>query len=982
MDRDVVEEIMPRVALVAPELAGRLRERLASGRQGGVVILNGHEPNPLAAIAHQLGLQKAPATLDGLTRALGRVSPDHVAVIWDEFGRHLEGLVAESRAADLDFVQRLAERAVRSSSPTLSLTLLLHQNLLAYANRLNETTRSEWRKIEGRFIPIRLVEDSQEIYSLVAEVVASLRSSKPRGPVTPDLVARVQKARWFDDMEDAAAVERVLSDARPLTAGALQILPILVARVGQNERSLFSFLREMDLGGPVGVEQIYVTFSDAMRSDVGIGGIYRRWVEAESARSRARDALQRELIAAACLLQLGVSGERVRLPRDVLELAVASNIHDPDDIRHAVNDLIAANLLLWRRHNDDVTVWHGADIDVGLRVKEERARQAIGFDLLACLNTRFPAPDLRTPGHNARFGVNRYFRGLYAAADGFPAAPPADHPCAVTYVLARTREEIDAARDTARAYTAQGVIYVIPQRPLEIESAALELVAVEALRADRDFIASDPMVTTELDELQSVAFEQLAQLLRPLLSPRGPAAEWWASGRRLQVTGDRPGTMAASDLLNSWYPKTPKIGNEQLMRDHASRTMQTARVRIISGILERSKRPYLGLEAGDRSAEGSIYRTVFEKTGLYRCEDRRFALEHEVEEPGLAAAWRVIASFFKTATRKTPRRLSELTETLQAPPIGLPAAIMPLLIAAGYKQFSQMVALYRDGAYESDLLGFQFDQMVMRPEGVTLRVEAADLRMREYVRELCYAFQHNHPAPGDELVRRANDAAQAWRLTVSEAVRRTQKLSEEARRLLLVVSTSRDPIQLLFRDIPRVFGAKAPDLAVIPKIEQARKAIDELRDLFAEEAVTIVSEAFHLTSTGEQELLGDVRAWAHCFDLASMSRRDDLRISDKAVLAKAVETANGRFSPKSFAGALSLILLKSGLDKWDERSAAAFRVALREARDRIEAAAIHSEPLTRGLRPIISGRIAELQSRLAQLDDTATEALFTGGIVH
>ena len=30
----------------------------------------------------------------------------------------------------------------------MSLTLLLHQNLLAYATRLNETSRSEWRKIE------------------------------------------------------------------------------------------------------------------------------------------------------------------------------------------------------------------------------------------------------------------------------------------------------------------------------------------------------------------------------------------------------------------------------------------------------------------------------------------------------------------------------------------------------------------------------------------------------------------------------------------------------------------------------------------------------------------------------------------------------------------------------------------------------------------------------------------------------------------
>lgn len=981
-DREVVERIVPRLGLVAPELASRVRERLAMGRQGRIVVLSGHEPNPIAAIARQLGLPKAPPTLEALARALNGSGPDHVAIVWDEFGRHLEGLVAEGRSADMDFVQRLAERTVRASGPTLSLTLLLHQNLLAYATRLNETTRSEWRKIEGRFTPVRLVEDSQEIYSLVGEVVASLRSGKPRTQVTPDLVARVQEARWFDGMEDAASIERMLSDARPLTAGALQILPTLVARVGQNERSLFSFLREVDLARPVGVEQVYVAFSDAMRSDVGIGGSYRRWVEAESARSRARDTLQRELIAAACLLQLGVSGERVRLPRAVLELAVASSAHDAAEISRAVDDLIAANLLLWRRHNDDVAVWHGADIDVGLRVKEERERQAIGFDLLSFLNARFPAPNLRTPGHNARFGVNRYFRGVYVTPDRLAVVAQGEHPCIIAYVLARTREDIERAREAARSSVAQGLIHVIPQRPLDIESAALELVALEALRADPDFIASDPMVTTELDELQSVAFEQLAQLLRPLLSPRGPAAEWWAGGRRLEVTGDRPGTMAASDLLNSWYPKTPKIGNEQLMRDQASRTMQTARVRVISGILERSDRPHLGMEAGDRSAEGSIYRTVLEKTGLHRSEDRRFALEHEVEEPGLAAAWRVIAAFFKTPTGDTPRPLEELTQALQAPPIGLPAAVMPLLVAAGYKQFAQTVALYKDGVYEADLLGFQFDQMVMQPEGFSLRVEAADLRLREYLRELCYAFQHDHPALGDELVRRAYDAAQAWRLTVPDGARRTQKLGEEARRLLQVVSTVRDPIHLLLSAIPDVFGASGPDLAVIPKVEQARKAVDEVRDLFAEEAVTIVNEAFRLSAVGGEDLLDAVRAWANCFDLPGMSRRDDLRISDKAVLSKAVETANGRFSPKSFAGALSLILLKAGLDKWDDRSAAAFRAALREARERIETAAIHGEALTPALRPIIAARITELQSRLALLDETGPEALFTRGGVR
>ena len=34
--------------------------------------------------------------------------------------------------------------------------------------------------------------------------------------------------------------------ALPLTAGALQVLPKLASRVGQNERSLFSFIENID----------------------------------------------------------------------------------------------------------------------------------------------------------------------------------------------------------------------------------------------------------------------------------------------------------------------------------------------------------------------------------------------------------------------------------------------------------------------------------------------------------------------------------------------------------------------------------------------------------------------------------------------------------------------------------------------------------------------------------------------------------------
>lgn len=969
-DADAIRPLIPAVQEIDRGIGDQILDRLNSERRGLVVALTGYVPDPIAAIAAAIGMSKAPQTVEGFGKALRDGGWDHVAIVWDEFGRHLEGIVGVGRPDELDVLQRLAERCARATGPTMSLTLLLHQNLLSYATRLNETTRTEWRKVEGRFSIVRMIEDSQEIYQLIGQVVSELRPNSAQVRPGPEIVARVRAARWFDDMEDSAGIAEVLSNAAPLTPGALQILPVLAARVGQHERSLFTFLRSADLSSTIGIEEVYVAFADALRSDVGIGGAYRRWLETESARSRASTLLQREILAAACLLQLGASGERRRLPRDVLELAVDRPEAKQKEIAKAVDQLIEASLLLWRRHNDDVAVWHGADIDVSIRVREERERQSIGFDLKRFLDERFPAPSLRAPGHNARYGVNRFFEGAYVTPSELTRRDHQHRGSRIEYVLARSGADINSAENAAREQSDVGRIIVVPKRPIDVESAAVEILALEALRQDHDFVSSDPMVITELDELQSVAFEQLATLLRSVLDPSGSSASWWAEGARLDVSADRPGSVAASALLDRWYRLTPRIANEQLMREAASRTMQTARVRVVGAVLEHHERERLGYAADDRSAEGSIYRTVLERTGIHQpgATGWSFAQPDDIEDEGLRKAWTEIALFLREPTDARGKPLSHLIEKLSSAPFGLPGAVMPLLLAAGYKAFARTVALYIDGIYVPDLLGFQFDQLAMHPENVAVRVEPADLRTINFLREISYAFTHEHPGADDELVRAANDAIVRWRAGVPEGSRRTQKLDGPAKALLRAIDNARDPMDLLLRDIPTVFGARGPDVSVIPALERARSRIDGLTEEFAAEAMSVLTDAFRVDA-GTTDLLAAVKRWAECFDHRHMEARGDLRISDKAVLRKAVETANGRFSPKSFASAISSILLQRGLDKWDDRTALQFRVALREARERLETAALDTSVPRHELRPLIASRLHDLTKLLAQIDD-------------
>ena len=370
---------------VDAQAAAAIRKRAESGAKGRAVVLSGYVRDPAAEISVALGLP----TTSSMRRTVNAIrnigDADRVAIVWDEFGRHLEGLLNEGRARELSVLQDLSELAVRPGGPVISLTLLLHQNLLAYAGNLNQSGRNEWRKVEGRFDHLRFIEDSRELYRLVAAVLAARMGERPPAPRFGKVAKAAAAARWFDGIPDERDTEALLEAAWPLTAGALQVLPRLVARVGQNERSLFSFLEQAELSRPIGLKETYDAFAEAIRSDVGVGGLHRRWIEAESAIGRTVSEVEAEIVAAAFLLQAGVSGERRRLGHGTLTAAAMSKGYGKKEISEAIDALVRRKLLLHRKLNDDVSVWHGADVDVRGRLEEERQALSPDFDVAAFL---------------------------------------------------------------------------------------------------------------------------------------------------------------------------------------------------------------------------------------------------------------------------------------------------------------------------------------------------------------------------------------------------------------------------------------------------------------------------------------------------------------------------------------------------------------------------------------------------------------------
>ncbi len=660
---EALRRVEHRLAHVDPELAQWVRERREGGPRGLFVPLYGKASS--AARALQDGL--ASAFADGRrARPVRRVSVatardvdhllrvsaerarawkrDRIVLVWDEFGRHLQGLVSEGRPEELDVLQVLAEVVSRPSAVPVTLVLLLHRSLLGYAAALPSGARKEWAKIEGRFETLQYVDDSAELYELVGSLVGDVREAEPGRIDFGARAVSAKRAGLFSHM-DVDRLERCLARAWPLTATTLYLLPRVAARVAQSERSVFSFLQGLRLGethrsGPVRPGAIYDYFGGDFRADGGPGGTHRPWLEAESARSKVPEGSQAdEALKAAFLLSLGLAGERGRATRDQLLMALEEGGDDHSE--GTLDELVQRNLLVHRRHSDQLVVWHGTDADVRGRLQEERKRGVADFELASFLATEFPPPVWRPVEYNARHAIRRYCVAEYMTVAGLERfldalalhrgrEPGTDGQ--MLYILPANPQEEARARELACGVSDDRLFLAVAPESSALTDAALDLWYLLRLQADSDLLSLDPLVGAELEHLADDARTGLGPMVDRVVRPQNEGSAWFYRGEEVGLQSAWALRRLLSEAMTKIFRSTPVIHSEMVVRRRVSPVVANARKKVALGILERCGQEDVGIEGN--YADRAIFRSVFVRTGLYRRQGDTWALAQPEQIPG------------------------------------------------------------------------------------------------------------------------------------------------------------------------------------------------------------------------------------------------------------------------------------------------------------------------------------------------------------
>jgi hypothetical protein len=1018
-------DLAKRLERISPELGDFARKRRTQRRKKGLVLaLHGYArslPQALksAALAAmqrlKLGRQARPLydmpceDIDQAIEFLSMVRTkarearcDRIVLLWDEFGRHLESLLADGHPSALVDIQTLAEFVSRSRDLPMTFGLFLHQDLLRYAGTMPQSVRAEWTKIEGRFRTMQYIDDSKELYRLIAAVVSAYAdASTPPAAAVSAAVDSCTRFGLFKDFTEDELCD-LLSQAYPLEPVTLYLLPRLSARVAQHERTLFGFLHACDLGRPIGPEALYEYFSPVMRADTAVGGTYRQWLETQSALAKVGDtATAAKVIKTACLLGLGTNGERARVPHDVLRFAV-QGYHGGGDEHAVILQLVEQKLLLHRQHSDEITVWHGTDVDLRGRLEDEKYHYREPFKLLDFLAKETPPPIWRPVQYNDDFCIRRYVAGEYHSLETLKAYLDFEFQLAnistgcdgqVLYVLGETSERLREAeavvgQQLAAMEPESGVrmVVALPREPLPLFETALEVACLLRMQVDADLVESDPLVLPELHQMTDDARGHLQQLLDRLVHPGPHGPRWFHGGRELPIDNVRDLRQALSEVMRHIFPLTPRINNEMIVRHKPSPQLINARKKLVLGILERTGQANFGIEGNFPDA--SMFRTVLLHTGIYQQDEQdgrwRFAQPDEVHDPGLRAVWTELHGFF-TEPAAEPKQLRPFFDKLMQPPFGLRAGLLPILFAAALKAFPSALALTKEGSYITDILPSEIEQLCREPALYRLRVLELSTAQRAYLHGL-YTCLHASPDEGEagnDLIRRCFDALEQWKMSLPPAALVTKQLSEHTRRLQAVLRRHLDPVHLLLDTIPTACGysVEQSDL-LLHALEHCMRELEGVAAAYRTQAAVSMRRALAFGREHEADAVRDVaRQWATCFSGEFLGLLTD-------GVAKGVVTRmrTPYDTDDALLESLASLLVGKSVQRWDDSTLVAFDRELQTVVRRIEETAITNETqlpdqgaAVQGLTTLICGRMSELFERLVSLvgPEQARETLTT-----
>ena len=632
-------------------------------------------------------------------------------IIFDEFSKFVESNLDKSRMQNFKIIQDLAEIVEREKS--IHFTCVTHKSLLDYS------TSDSFKTVEGRFRNVNFVASSEQSYELIANAIIKTDTFKDfvneHQVKFEELINSSLVSGIFKDIDEEALREKLVYGCFPIAPITAYSLLRVSEKVGQNERTVFTFLAQNQedtlvdfLKSHTGfslmtVDYVFNYFKDLFRKSTFNKSVHSMWAKADSALYQTDDEISSKIIKAMAIFGI-VADDNLRPISTHIKAAL--NLSD-NDFDTAIKKLLSKKIIAQRESSEYVLLTANG-VDVQNNVKNYIDSKITKLNRCDILNGLLDLKFLLPRQYNDEYCMIRYFKIKFMEAVEFNNTKnwiqlfeneKADG--ILLYILSDKEEDRLAAIKHVEGFeNQQHIVLNVPDEDWSGDRLVKQYHAVQQLKLS-DEAKLDPHYFEELSVFEDDTRKRLTKEVEHFFSAASVLSKFYnCDGEIEDIRKQVRLNKEISQICLKKYNQTPKINNELINKDVISTPIRKARNLIVKHILDNSDEKEMPALPG-LGPEVSIFNSVFVATGLNRSSN--------IEDLGLNSVLAVITDFVRSA-EEHKRAFSDLYNILLTAPYGVRKGVIPMLLAYSLRAYKENVIIYY-GKVEVQLSDAVLDQI-------------------------------------------------------------------------------------------------------------------------------------------------------------------------------------------------------------------------------------------------------------------------------
>ncbi len=657
-----------------------------------------------------------------------------VWVICDEFGRYLSELAKDPNSWESQNIQQFAEYCKRGGENQCHFVVIAHQTLADYATGFRD--KKEWEKMAGRFIgneySLENISARYETVEMISSIITRKMDTVDQKQIWEKIGAHSDFQILFDDLKDAGIysdqkqswfMDTLLTGCFPLHPLTTYCLPLLAQKVGQRERTLFTFLNDDDKYGLrdfvnegtieiqhrlnlYTLDRILYYFEPAAENK----SQYKQILQARrEALSQVNDKpLARRIINSLTLFEI-IGPENLKPTDSILALVLHLSPSEKNEIQQLLNELIDEKIIRRRSNGLLELRRRKGEFDITEAINKEKDELRPTFNMLETLANLEPVQQKLSSIEAYSYEKKHFIRRFAIRKISNPRSlsNPKEYideieewykpnrkryvgDALILYILAEGNNEIIQAKRYIEMdeYKYPQLIFAVPKEPIQLTETLLTLAATEEVKGPNKYPNKDDADIEELDTQIKDLQTEINTIVDNFLQAN--KLVWSCNGNTTSNLDGGGEEDFISNILENRFSKTPAVKDEAISNILAGRDpSKRDRHEVMTQLLEHER--FISIKKTGGTAIDRILRNCLVDTEvLERKEDKGNYADYEVrsklpKDAVLEDVWTYLST--KLFQQEHRIDLADIVNVLLQPPYGLSHQLIEILLASFFRNY-------------------------------------------------------------------------------------------------------------------------------------------------------------------------------------------------------------------------------------------------------------------------------------------------------